>query len=61
MEKRVRIYSSFAEENEAEYSRRAKMTSEERMREFSVLQERVWGDKLREPMVKVATWGKVDW
>lgn len=62
MEKRVRIYHSFEEENEAEYRRRAQMTPDERMREFAVLQERQWGkDWTEKPMVKVATWEWVDW
>ena len=58
----VRIYRSFEEENEAEYRRRTRMTPEERMAEFAVLQERAWGkDWTSKPMVKVATWEDVDW
>ena len=53
MEKRVKIYHSFEEENEAEYRRRAQMTPEERMQEFAILQERQWGkDWTERPMVK---------
>jgi hypothetical protein len=62
MEKRVRIYSSFEAENQAEAERRGRMTPEERMRELAVLQDRVWGKDWREkPMIKVATWEWVDW
>lgn len=56
MKKTVRIYDSFEQENEADARRRASMTPEQRMQEFSELQERVWGDKLRQPIVKIATW-----
>lgn len=61
MEKRVRIYDSFEAENEADVRRRARMTPQERMKEFGILQERLWGDRLREPIVKVATWETVGW
>lgn len=60
--KKVAIFNSFEEENAAEYRRRAAMTPEERMAEFAKLQERAWGTKwTSEPMVKVATWERVDW
>ncbi len=59
---RVKIYHSFEEENEAEYRRRARMTSEQRMAEFAVLQERAWGKGwTKKPIVKIATWEDVDW
>jgi hypothetical protein len=58
----IRIFHSFEEENNAEYHRRAQMTPEERLREFGILQERLWGDKwTSEPIVKKATWEKLSW
>ena len=39
----VEIFHSFKEENEAENKRRSQMTTEERLREFAILQERKWG------------------
>ncbi len=36
----VKIFSSFEEENEAEFKRRRNVTLKQRMQEFSVLQER---------------------
>ena len=51
------VFDSFVEENKAEYRRRARMTPEERCREFAALQERVWGEAWKaEPMVRKATW-----
>ncbi len=59
---KIRIYSSFEEENRAEYVRRAKMTYQERMKEFAILQERRWGSKwTSEPMVKIASFEKTKW
>ena len=60
--RRVAVFHSFAEENRAEYHRRARMTPQERCEEFGVLQARTWGDKwTSEPMVKKATWEKLEW
>ena len=62
MQKRVEIFHSLEDENKAEDKRRAKMTPEERLAEFSVLQERRWGiGWYKKPIKKVATWEKVDW
>jgi hypothetical protein len=59
---RVEIFSSFEDENRAEYRRRAKMTPEERLAELSALQEQAWGKQwAEEPFVRVATWEKMDW
>ncbi len=59
---RVRVFHSFDEENLAEHRRRARMTPQERMAEFAVLQERLWGEEwTTKPLVRVATWEKVDW
>ena len=61
-EMRVKVFSSFEEENRAEYRRRARMTPMERLEEFGKLQERAWGKKwTEEPMVKVATFEKLPW
>ncbi len=59
---KVSVYASFEEENRAEYRRRARMTPQERMREFALLQERQWGAKwTSEPIVRKAWWEKVTW
>ena len=59
---RVEVFSSFEDENRAEHRRLAKMTPFERLDEFAILQERVWGKKWTdEPMVKIATYEKVSW
>ncbi len=56
------VFSSFEEENAAEYKRRANMTPKQRLAEFATLQARLWGRKwTHEPMIKVAGWEKVDW
>jgi hypothetical protein len=44
--KTIRVFRSFEEENEAEYRRLAGMTPDERLEEFTVLQERAWGEKV---------------
>ncbi len=40
---RVQLFESFDSENKAEASRRADLSSTERMKEFAAIQERVWG------------------
>lgn len=58
----IEVFSSIEEENRAEYARRARMTPMERMEEFAILQERVWGDKwTKEPIVKVISFEKISW
>ncbi len=58
----VRFYTSFEEENEAEYQRRARMTPQERMQEFALLQKRQWGSKwTSERLVRKAWWERVAW
>lgn len=60
--KRVEIFESLEEENEADRRRRAGMSPEECLRELVTLQERYWGKDARsKPIEKVATWEKVDW
>jgi len=59
---KVRIFSSFEEENAAEHRRLAEMTPQERLRELAVLQKRRWGQAWGEvPMTKKATWERVSW
>ncbi len=41
----IQFFDSFEDEARAEYDRRSKQTSEERMKEFSILQQRCWGEK----------------
>ncbi len=58
----IEVFSSNEEENLAEYRRRARMTPMERMEEFAILQERVWGDKwTKEPIVKIIRFEKISW
>lgn len=60
--KKIRVFSSFVEENKAEYKRMASMTPDERFEEFGVLQERLWGKRwTKEPMKRVMSWEKVKW
>ena len=59
---KVRVFASFDEENEAEHRRLAGMDPQARLREFSLLQKRCWGDAWgARPMVKKATWERVAW
>ena len=58
--KEVKIFSSFEEENEEEYKRRRNMSVDDRIREFSILQERRWGkDWTSKPIEKVVTYEKI--
>ena len=59
---KIKIFSSFEEENKTEHQRLANMSGAERMREFGILQERAFGkDWAKTPMVKTATYEMVDW
>ena len=59
---KVRVFSSFEDENAAEHRRLAGMTHDERLREFAVLQSRRWGNAWgQSPMEKQATWERVSW
>ena len=59
---KVQVFRSFEEENRAERLRRARMTNEERLREFEAIQERAWGETWRsQPMIKTAWWETTDW
>lgn len=59
---KVEVFSSFEDENESEYSRRALMTHDECMDELAALQERRWGKgwDLR-PIENVVSWERLDW
>ena len=59
-EKKVQIFTSFEDENQYESERRKKMTIEERLKEFSIIQERRWGRNWRfQPIVKKVTFDKI--
>lgn len=61
-ELRVEVFSSFEDENRAEHRRLALLTPMQRMEEFAILQERMWGKKwTEEPMVKIVTIEKLSW
>ena len=61
-DRKVEFFSTFIEENKAEYLRRQSMSIEERIKEFSILQERAWGKLwISKPMKKKATWEKIRW
>ncbi|KAA3606293.1 MAG: hypothetical protein DWQ06_02280 [Calditrichaeota bacterium] len=58
----VKVFSSFEEENRAEHRRLANLTPEERLKEFAILQERVWGEKWTKSKIKkVVRIEKTDW
>ena len=61
MEKVVRIYNSFEEQEKAEIARRNAMSVQERFHEFAVIQERVWGEAWTEtPIVRKVTFEYLD-
>jgi len=56
------IFTSFEDENRAERMRRARMSPEERCREFAYLQERQWGKKwTSQRILKKVSFEKVSW
>jgi hypothetical protein len=58
----VKMYSSFEEENQSEHRRLATMTPDQRLKEFAILQEHVWGVRwIEDRMVKIASIEKVPW
>jgi len=62
MEKRVRIYNSFEEAEADEVRRRAKMSVDERLREFSEIQKRVWGEEWTGKRIRrVASYEQLTW
>jgi hypothetical protein len=59
---KMEVFPSFEEENRADRRRRARMTPEERCREFAQLQERAWGKKwTSEPMARKASYEILPW
>jgi len=60
--KMVEVFFSFEEENSIEYSRRKKMSPEDRIREFYEIQCRRWGkDWQKIPIRKVVSFEEVSW
>jgi len=58
----VKVFSSFEEENRAEHHRIAVLTPKQRLKEFAILQERVWGTKwTKDRILKIASIEKVTW
>ena len=61
MEKVVRIYNSFEEQEKADIARRNAMSIKERLNEFAVIQERVWGKAWTDtPIVRKVTFEYLD-
>ena len=59
---KVEVFNSFEEESKAEYRRRTNQSREDRIREFSILQERFWGDKWTSQKIEpVVSFEKVSW
>lgn len=60
--KQVRLFSSFEQENREEHKRRARLSPEERIHEFSIIQERIWGKGWTlKPIQKTARFETVEW
>ncbi len=58
----INLYNSLEEEASAEYKRRSEQTNEERMKEFSILQERCWGEKWTKSKIEpVVSFEMVTW
>ncbi len=58
----MQFFSSFEEEASAEYNRRSNQTHQERMKEFSILQERCWGEKWTKNRIKsIVSFEEVAW
>lgn len=55
-------FSSFEKENREEHRRLAMLTPEQRLDEFAILQERVWGkDWTEKRIIKLVRIEKVTW
>jgi hypothetical protein len=58
----ITAYNSFAEEAKSESKRRSMQTPQERLKEFSILQDRCFGkDWGKKKMIKKVTWETVQW
>jgi hypothetical protein len=59
---KIRIFSSFQEENQTEFLRMARMTPNQRLEEAAILQDRAWGkDWYKKPIKKIFSIEKVPW
>lgn len=62
LKRKMSIFTSFEDENSAEYVRLRRMTPSQRLDEFSILQERAWGSNwTKKPIKKNASFEKVEW
>jgi hypothetical protein len=60
--RKIAIFSSFEEENSAEYARFRRMTPNQRLDEFAILQARAFGPNwTKKPIKKIASFEKVKW
>lgn len=60
--RKIRVFSSFEEENQAEFLRMARMTPAQRLEEASILQDRAWGKGWhKKPIKKILSIEKVPW
>lgn len=60
--KKIKVFTSFEDENAAEHRRLAKMSPQERWRELAVLQTRLWGELWGSaPIAKRASWERLSW
>ena len=59
---KITAYDSFEDEAKAETKRRATQTPQERLKEFSELQDRCFGKGWnKKKMMKIASWETVSW
>lgn len=60
--RRIAVFSSFEEENNAEYLRCARMTPAQRLDESAILQKRARGGRrTKSPMKKIFSVERVSW
>ena len=52
----VTVHTSFEAEAAADLRRRLAMSYEERLEELAAIRERIYGDRLRDPLRRIATW-----
>ena len=59
---KIKSFSSFEEESKSEYQRRSEQSPQERIHEFSILQERFWGEKWTSKKIEpVVSFEMVNW
>jgi hypothetical protein len=57
-----KVFNSLEEEAESEYQRRSEQSHQDRIHEFSLLQERCWGEKWTQSKLDpIITFEKVTW